>query len=324
MKKIYAIIIAVLMLTLSVTAFADSFNAVVDKVEANAGDTVDIEISLENNPGIIAALFSLTYDTDRLELIKAEDNNLLPMGIFSNSYDTYPYIMMWNSASYNDFTDNGTLVVLTFKVYDNADEGNAFINISYDEDDVYNAGLENIYLNIENGGIKVNNKSNNSNISDNNNNSSNNNTLSGSYSGGGRTSGSSSTLVTTKKEDNTIVLTIDKKDVSVFGKTVTNDVAPIIRNDRTMLPARLVAESLGAEVLWDGENKVVTVKKGNTEIVIRIGSDEATVNGKTVVLDSAAFIENDRTYTPLRFIAESLGADVSWEPDTRQVIITKK
>ena len=54
-----------------------------------------------------------------------------------------------------------------------------------------------------------------------------------------------------------------------------------------------------------------------------IGSQTALLNGAALVIDSLAFIENDRTYTPLRFIAESLGADVQWDEETQEITITK-
>lgn len=54
-----------------------------------------------------------------------------------------------------------------------------------------------------------------------------------------------------------------------------------------------------------------------------IGSQTALLNGAALVIDSLAFIENDRTYTPLRFIAEKLGADIAWNSETQEVIITK-
>lgn len=120
-----------------------------------------------------------------------------------------------------------------------------------------------------------------------------------------------------------IVLAIGKKNADVFGEKKANDVAPIIKNERTMLPARFVAEALGATVEWNGETKTVTITSGETVIVITIDSDKATVNGKEVKLDSPAFIENDRTYTPIRFIAEELGASVEWNEDTEEVTITK-
>ncbi len=120
-----------------------------------------------------------------------------------------------------------------------------------------------------------------------------------------------------------ITLTIDKTEADVFGDAATNDVAPIIRNGRTMLPARFVAENLGATVEWDNDERKVTIKNDETEILIYIDSDTAKVNGKDVKLDSPAFIENSRTYTPVRFIVENLGASIEWKEDERQVVIIK-
>ena len=119
-----------------------------------------------------------------------------------------------------------------------------------------------------------------------------------------------------------IVLAINSVVADVFGKQVVNDVAPIIRNDRTMLPARFVAEALGASVEWDEAAQKVTITKENTVIEITIGSNIAFVNGMEVILDSPAFIENSRTYLPLRFIAENLGAEVEWNQELQQIYIT--
>ncbi len=121
-----------------------------------------------------------------------------------------------------------------------------------------------------------------------------------------------------------IILTIGDKEALVFGETKENDVAPKIVNDRTMLPIRFIAEALGAEVIWtETEPNKILIKKENIEIIINIGSDTTLVNGKKVELDSPTFIENDRTYLPLRFISENLGAKVEWVEDNQQVIITK-
>lgn len=125
-----------------------------------------------------------------------------------------------------------------------------------------------------------------------------------------------------------MILTIGKKDAAVFGQTKSNDVAPKIVNDRTMLPARFVAENLGAVVTWNAEKQEVTVKGKNAKdeditILIYIGSDIAYVNDEQIKLDSPAFIENDRTYTPVRFISERLGASVEWNETDKTVTITK-
>ena len=131
-----------------------------------------------------------------------------------------------------------------------------------------------------------------------------------------------------KESSNTIVLTIDEHDALVYGTTKTNDVAPKVVNDRTMLPARFIAENLGATVEWDGEKQLVTItgkneKQEDVTILITIGSDYAKVNGENVKLDSPAFVENDRTYTPIRFISENLGATVEWNETEQTVTIQR-
>ena len=129
--------------------------------------------------------------------------------------------------------------------------------------------------------------------------------------------------------ENEIVLIIGEKDALIFGETRTNDVAPVIRNERTMLPSRFIAESLGASVEWNEEKQLVTIKGKNEKdeditILITIGAAYSSVNGESIKLDSPAFIENDRTYTPVRFIAEQLGASVDWNESKQKVTITRK
>ena len=117
--------------------------------------------------------------------------------------------------------------------------------------------------------------------------------------------------------------------MTVFGKNVTNDTAPIIKNNRTMLPARFVAEGLGSRVTWNAKERTVYISGVNIktneplEIKLTVGSKHALVNGKAYELDSPVIIENNRTYTPVRFIAEMLGAEVYWDDATKVVRIIK-
>lgn len=124
------------------------------------------------------------------------------------------------------------------------------------------------------------------------------------------------------EEKKDINLTIGSKVVLVDGDPVVNDVAPIIKDSRTFLPIRIIAEELGATVTWNEAEQSVTIGKGNTEIVIYIGQAFALVNGGPVSLDAPAFIQDDRTYLPVRFVAENLGADVVWDATAQTVTIT--
>ena len=67
----------------------------------------------------------------------------------------------------------------------------------------------------------------------------------------------------------------------------------------------------------------MTITGNGVTILLTIGEETAMINGKEVKLDSPAFIENDRTYTPIRFIAEELGATVEWIETEQKVVITK-
>ncbi|MDR1541658.1 MAG: copper amine oxidase N-terminal domain-containing protein [Clostridiales bacterium] len=88
----------------------------------------------------------------------------------------------------------------------------------------------------------------------------------------------------------------------------------IFRNDRSLAPVRLISEELGADVGWDGGKREVSIKKGQDEIVLAIGKDKAYVNGRAIALDCPAVLYRDRTYVPLRFIAENLDATVDYAP----------
>ena len=118
-------------------------------------------------------------------------------------------------------------------------------------------------------------------------------------------------------------LTIGQKFAYVNGESKTLDAAPIIKNGRTMLPVRFVAENLGGTVGWDGATGSVTVTGTGIDIAIKVGATTAKINGKTVTLDAPAFIENSRTYLPVRVVAEAMGATVAWDGATSTATLTK-
>ena len=127
-----------------------------------------------------------------------------------------------------------------------------------------------------------------------------------------------------KAFNSVVKMTIGRKTAYVNGEADSLDAAPIIRSGRTMLPVRFIAENLGASVKWDGQTATATVTGDDgTTVEVTIGAADAIVNGKKVTLDSPALIENGRTYLPVRFIAESLGAAVEWDGATSTATITR-
>jgi len=109
----------------------------------------------------------------------------------------------------------------------------------------------------------------------------------------------------------------------VDGTDITDLSAPIIENDRTLVPVRFIAEALGADVLWDGINRTVTIQKGSDKLFLKIGSYIVEYNdGESYNLsDVAPKIINDRTYIPARLVSNAFGIGISWDNDTRTVNI---
>ncbi|MCZ8519135.1 MULTISPECIES: copper amine oxidase N-terminal domain-containing protein [Paenibacillus] len=107
----------------------------------------------------------------------------------------------------------------------------------------------------------------------------------------------------------------------VNGEEPKFEVAPFIKDGSTLVPFRAIAESLQAEVAWNAEERSVTVTRGDTVVKLFIGSTTAVVNGEEVALEVAAQIENGSTVIPVRFVSESLKADVQWEPESQSVVI---
>lgn len=98
-------------------------------------------------------------------------------------------------------------------------------------------------------------------------------------------------------------------------------------NSRTMIPVRFVTEQLGAKVSWDNAAQTAVIEKDGIRIDIPIGKSDlkVTQNGKadTVKMDTAAVLKDGRTYVPIRYVAEALGAYVDYSDVYRTVGIYK-
>ena len=86
----------------------------------------------------------------------------------------------------------------------------------------------------------------------------------------------------------------------------------VLDKDRTLLPLRLISETLGAKVSWSDKERKVTIEDGGKKIELIIGDMNPKVNGKPMSIDAAPKIYNDYTYVPVRFVAEALGCKVDW------------
>lgn len=110
-----------------------------------------------------------------------------------------------------------------------------------------------------------------------------------------------------------VVMTIDSKTVLVNNEMDTLDVAPYIKDSRTYVPLRALAQSFGADVNWDEETGEITVDGNGTKVVLEVGKTTYTVNDNEKTMDVAPELDSaaGRTLVPVRFVAEALGYTVT-------------
>ncbi len=116
----------------------------------------------------------------------------------------------------------------------------------------------------------------------------------------------------------------------IHGDFVESDVSPVIKNDRTLVPIRVVTENLGYKVQWDEGTRKVTVENpfDGVKLTLFIGNPKVEITtspGKTraVTLDVAPEIIRNRTMVPLRGVAELCGEEVSWDEPNRVAVVGK-
>lgn len=95
-------------------------------------------------------------------------------------------------------------------------------------------------------------------------------------------------------------------------------------NNRTLVPVRFVAETMGAKVGWEADTQSVPIEKDDQRIRLTIGESQALVNDRVVEFDTQAVMSGGRTLVPLRFVSEVLGAEVKWDGGTSTVFIATK
>jgi hypothetical protein len=109
--------------------------------------------------------------------------------------------------------------------------------------------------------------------------------------------------------------------VIVDGAALALDVPPVQVAGRVLVPLRGIFERLGAQVIFDPVAQTVTATRGAVTVVLRLGSREARINQRIVLLDIPPLALRGRTMVPLRFVSEALGARVDWDERTRTVLI---
>lgn len=98
-------------------------------------------------------------------------------------------------------------------------------------------------------------------------------------------------------------------------------VAALVERGRALVPMRSIFAALGAGVVYDSASHRVTAHRGSDSVVVVLGSTTAHLNGFPIALDVAPHIAGDRVYVPLRFVAQALGARVSYDGAARTIFV---
>lgn len=112
--------------------------------------------------------------------------------------------------------------------------------------------------------------------------------------------------------------------IKVRGMNMKFDVPPVIKEGRTLIPVRAIMNGLKAQVEWDEKTKIVTITKDKKVVTLNLSTGEAKVNGEVIKLDVKPEIVCNRTFVPLRFIAQSLGEKVDYDKETGEINIGDK
>lgn len=113
--------------------------------------------------------------------------------------------------------------------------------------------------------------------------------------------------------------------IVIDGKKVSSDVDPFIKNDRTLVPVRIIAEELNSNVEWDEDMRAVYISNDYVNIVLRIDSNLAEYTrdneSRYILLDVPPQIYEDRTFLPIRAVSNALGVGIEWDGDKRIVYV---
>lgn len=136
-----------------------------------------------------------------------------------------------------------------------------------------------------------------------------------------------STFAVVKLSKRTVDLAIGSTAGSLNGLAVTLDAPPFVdlKSNRTLAPLRFVSEALGAKVEWNSTTRQVKIKDGDKEIILTLDSQVALINGQSEQIDCTPVLAPPgRSFLPLRFISETLGAEVAYDDVTKRITITRE
>ena len=161
MKKVIIIAAAlfasvILLAHFCVFAGVDNGEVVIklDSVSGLPGQSVDVNMTLEKNPGITGLRFKVAYDASKLELEKAVYTKIGGGGLTAVNIKNNPVVLLWNVSLY-EFTDTGVLATLTFKIKEGAQIGDVPLKVTWGKGDCIDYDLKNLTIDMTNGNVHV-------------------------------------------------------------------------------------------------------------------------------------------------------------------------
>ena len=128
----------------------------VGDADAKPGEKININISLENNPGFISMILHVVYDRSVLTLTNVKDTGALGGTEQNPDFDLYPYILSWGVDTRSEnYTGNDILAALEFEIKPDAPAGDYTVSVWYNEsaDEILNLNLKPVKFEIQNGTI---------------------------------------------------------------------------------------------------------------------------------------------------------------------------
>lgn len=131
-------------------------------------------------------------------------------------------------------------------------------------------------------------------------------------------------------KNHNIQIPIGSEKMLVDGREIYMDSKSILKDGRTFVPIRYIVEQIGIKIGYRAFDERITIvdenplKETDKIINMNIGSRKYTVNNELKEMDTEVFTENGRTMIPMRFIIESIGANVDWDAENFIAILRYK
>ena len=160
MKRIVLYVLTLVMIlscvTVGASAAADGGVLSVDTTQASVGSTVEVDLNITQNPGIVSIYLDMSYDTTRLELVEIKETGFVGEPNHNTDLTQVPYAITWDGGTLpSNVTATGTLATLVFKVKDDAPTGDAFVTVAEGAGGIINVDLAPVDFAFEAGKVTV-------------------------------------------------------------------------------------------------------------------------------------------------------------------------